>query len=875
VIWYDQSHKYYKSIQATFYQQYWGKHLHHPQSLPSRNHMTLNHLPILHVIPQLQDTLRTHSLALLTAEPGAGKTTQVPLALIHEPWLGNKKILMLEPRRLAARMAATYIARLLNESVGKTVGYRTRLDTKISSATQIEVVTEGILTRILQHDPSLNEYGLVIFDEFHERSLQADLGLALTLQSQSLFRPDLRLLIMSATLDLQSLTPQLLKDAPVLTCEGSRFPVDTRYSGPLEKSTFTQHVARLIQNLLRTESGNLLVFLPGVREIQQVNEHLAQGSLPHQVLLAPLYGNLPSQAQDQAILPPPTGWRKIVLATNIAETSLTIEGIRVVLDTGLMRVPRFDVRSGMSRLVTIPISQQSAEQRRGRAGRLEPGLCIRCWSEATQRTLAIRTPPEILEADLTALALELAVWGIHDESELVWLDSPPAGALAHARELLQFLGALDDKGQVTDQGRTMADLPLHPRLAHMIVRGTRMRLGTMACDLAAILSEPAFLKGTTAQGLIDLRLRMEEYLHQVNRSITSGIVQRISHTSQSWQRKLRIGKEANPSKQDHEDLGILLALAYPDRIAQQQSDGSRRYKMANGRLVQFHQPHPLEHDEFLVIADLDGVQPISRIYLAAPILRDDLVKHFSERFQAQDIITWNPGTQSVLATKLLRLGELILKESRLHKPDPDVVMATLIEGIRQHGISCLPWSKDQRHWQSRVQFLHRAMKTETAWPDVRDDALLQTLEIWLAPYLTDLTNLSQVQRVDLTWPLQALLSAEQRRSLESLAPTHLSVPSGSRIALDYQSGEIPILAVRLQEVFGMTKTPTVANGQIPVLLHLLSPARRPVQVTQDLQSFWNSGYAEVKKDLKGRYPKHFWPDDPLQAPPTRGIKKRI
>jgi len=835
--------------------------------------MTLAHLPILRVISQLQHTLRTHSLALLTAEPGAGKTTQVPLALMHEPWLGNKKIIMLEPRRLAARTAATYIAGLLNEPAGKTVGYRTRLDTKISSATQIEIVTEGVLTRILQHDPSLNEYGLIIFDEFHERSLQADLGLALTLQTQSVFREDLRLLIMSATLNVRTLSHSLNR-APVLTCEGTIFPVDTQYIGPFEKNTFAQQVASTIHRLLHTETGNLLVFLPGAGEIRRVEENLTQGSLPDKVLVAPLYGNLASKTQDQAILPPQPGWRKIVLATNIAETSLTIEGIRIVVDTGLMRVPRFDVQSGMSRLVTLPISQQSAEQRRGRAGRLEPGLCIRCWSETTQRTLAARTPPEILEADLSSLALELAVWGIQDESELVWLDSPPAGALAHARQLLQFLGALDGKGRVTEHGLTMADLPLHPRLAHMVVQGIRMRRGALACDLAAMLSEPNFLKGTPAQGEVDIRFRMEEYHHQVNRRIASGVVQRITHASKNWQRTLGISQKSNHTKWDQEDLGILLALAYPDRIAQRQSDGTRRYKMTNGRLARFHQPQPLEHDEFLVIPNLDGAQPVSRINLAAPILRDDLVKHFSERFQTQAIMTWDVETQSVLANTVVRLGELVLKEGRLHQPDPEVVMAKLLDGIRHHGISCLPWTKDQRHWQSRVQFLRRVIKTEPAWPDVTDAILLQTLETWLAPYLTNLTSLSQVQRVDLTWPLQALLSAEQRQAFESLAPTHLSVPTGSRIALDYDSDESPILAVRLQEVFGMTKTPTVANGRIPVLMHLLSPARRPVQVTQDLQSFWNSGYAQVKKELKGRYPKHFWPEDPLQAAPTRGIKKR-
>jgi ATP-dependent helicase HrpB len=753
------------------------------------------------------------------------------------------------------------------------VGYRTRLDTKVGPTTKIEVVTEGILTRILQHDPSLNEYGLVIFDEFHERSLQADLGLALTLQTQSLFRKDLRLLIMSATLDTRTLTQQL-KQAPVITCKGKMFPVETRYLGSFENREFAQQVAKTIQRLLKTETGNMLVFLPGAGEIRRVEQQLSDLSLPQQTLITSLYGNLSPQAQDQAILPPPTGWRKVVLSTNIAETSLTIEGIRIVLDIGLMRLPRFDPCSGMSRLTTITISQASAEQRRGRAGRLEPGLCVRCWSETTQRTLAPRTPPEILDTDLTSLALELAVWGIQDPAELFWLDPPPTGALAQARQLLRSLGALSIEGHVTEHGRKMADLPLHPRLAHMVLQGIRRQLGTLGCDLAAVLSERDLLKGSAAQDQTDLRSKMEEYYRQTHGGTGSGVIQRISQASQGWQKMLGITAQPGNQKHNIDLIGIPLAQAYPDRIAQRQANESRRYKLANGRLARFRHPDPLEHKEFLVIADLDGTQPVAHIYIATPIDRDDLFKHFSNLIQTNETVEWDEEKESVVANKERRLGELILEKSRLSKPDPELMVAALFFGVRSRGISSLPWSKDQRNWQSRVQFLHRVMGAETAWPDVTDDTLLNTLETWLAPYLTEISSLAQLKKLDLTWPLHALLSAGQRRNVDTLAPTHLTVPSGSRIALDYESGEIPILAVRLQELFGMTETPFVANGKMPVLIYLLSPARRPVQATQDLKSFWKTGYVEVKKELKGRYPKHFWPDDPLQAPPTRGIKKR-
>ncbi len=834
--------------------------------------------PIDAIIPQLQQTLRQHPIVLLTAQPGAGKTTQIPLALLKEPWLISKTIIMLEPRRLAARAAARRMSDLLGEAVGTTVGYRTRLDTKIGPNTKLEVVTEGILTRILQHDPSLQKYGLIIFDEFHERSLQADLGLTLCLESQKVFREDLRLLIMSATLDSAAISQQL-RQAPVITCEGKMFPVETRYVGKPEGKNFAMQVAHSIHHLLKTEQGNLLVFLPGAGEIRQVERLLADLPLDPRTRIAPLYGDLSAQAQDQAILPPPAGWRKVVLSTNIAESSLTIEGIRLVIDTGLMRVPRFDSRSGMSRLATLTVSQQSAEQRRGRAGRLEPGLCIRFWSEAEQHTLTPRTTPEILDADLTSLVLELSEWGNHDPQELLWLDPPPSGAIAQAQQLLHSLGACDTHGYITDHGRAMAGLPMHPRLAHMVLKGKTLGVGALACDLAAALSERNLFKGSFAREHADLRTRFDSLyggapVQRNTGALDIGTIQRIRQVSQSWQRTLHITTPHHVPKQQIDQLGVLLALAYPDRIAQRQSDEDRRYRLANGRSARFHHPDPLEHEEWLVIADLNGAPATALIYMAAPISREDLISHCGDLIQSMDSVMWDGSMQAVRSIRQRRLGELILEEGRLSDPDPDLVLTSLLDGLRSTGLSCLPWNPTLRNWQARVQFLRRATEPASSWPDVSDDTLLQTLDQWLGPFLSNLSSLNQLKRIDLAWPLQALLSPEQRRTLDTLAPTHLTVPSGSYIPLDYLSGEIPILAVRLQELFGQCNTPRLVNGRVPVLIHLLSPARRPVQVTQDLISFWQTGYTEVKKELKGRYPKHFWPDDPLQAPPTRGIKKR-
>ncbi len=839
----------------------------------------MSRLPIEDVLPALRSALAEGRNALLTAPPGAGKTTRVPLAFLDAPWLQDRRIMMLEPRRLAARAAAHRMATTLGEQVGETIGYRMRLDRKVGPKTSVEVVTEGILTRLLQQDPSLNDYGLILFDEFHERSLQADTGLALCLETQRLFRPELRLLVMSATLDCGAVA-DLLGQAPVISCEGRLFPVETRYLDQPLSGHLDLAVVQAIRRALTQDEGSLLVFLPGMAEIRRVERRLLNSHLSPDVLIAPLHGDLAQEAQDLAIAPTPSGTRKIVLATSIAETSLTIDGVRVVIDAGLLRVPRFDPRTGLTRLDTIRVTQDSAEQRRGRAGRLESGICYRLWTSAEHHSLAPRRPPEMLEADLAPLMLELASLGTVDPSELSWLTPPPPGAVAQGRELLTGLGALDAGGHITAHGKQLAELPLHPRLAHMLLKAVPLNLAGLACDVAALLSERDILRGPSGWRNADLRLRLDlldgHPDHAAGATVDRVACQRIQRTADLWLRQLPHQPRAVRSdrKDGLDPVGLLLALAYPDRIAQRQRGSDARYLLANGRGALFANPDPLATEDYLVIADLDGGTQWARIDLATPVALSDLERLFADEIREVDTVSWDGRAQVVRATRQRQLGSLVLLERALAKPDPSLLSAALLQGIRQSGLDSLAWTPDLRQWRARVMFLRRVEGSNSTWPDLSDDTLVRRLEEWLGPYLDGLTKLDQIKRLDLMTPVYALLTWEQQRLLDRLAPTHLTVPSGSRIRVEYETSDLPILAVRLQEMFGCRETPRLMDGKIPVMLHLLSPARRSVQVTKDLASFWAFAYHEVKKELRGRYPKHHWPDDPLKAPPTSKAKRR-
>lgn len=833
-------------------------------------------LPIHDVLGDLKKTLEDASCALLVAPPGAGKTTIVPLALLEETWLAGRRILLLAPRRLAARAAARYMAAILGQKVGQTVGYRVRMESRVGPETRIEVVTEGVLIRMLQNDPALTGVGLVIFDEFHERNLDADLGLALCRDVQGVLNENLRLIVMSATLDPAPLAI-LLNNAPLIRCDGHMFPVKTRYCVRPAARSLERTMASVIRKSMHAGEGNILAFLPGAAEIRRTVRMLEAADLPDNWTIAPLYGTLPQDRQDAAIMPPPEGRHKIVLATAIAETSLTIEGIRVVVDGGLQRAPRFDPGRGMTRLVTLPVSRASADQRRGRAGRLGPGICYRLWREAGTRALVRTNRPEILDADLTALALELAVWGVDDPAALSWLDLPPKGALAHARELLADLEALDGSGRVTAHGRRMAQLPLHPRLAHMVLSAMEMNGGQTACDLAAILSERDPIHFTGRWRDADLKLRLEAlgaYREKRRFRLHAGTVdhsaaKRILKVSATLQRRMRLKGRHNARIEP----GWLLARAYPDRIARRRSGSPGRFLLSNGRGAFLDPSEPLSASAFLVAPRLDGNRRESRIFLAAAAQKEDLLDPFAHRVQWRDTVSWNSRRQAVSAIREQTLGAIVFATEPLRNPPSEAVTNAMLAGIQSTGIDCLPWTRKLRTWQARVTMLARIDAADGPWPDVGDEALIDTLESWLAPFLTGRRRLSDLSPKYLSDALRSHLDWKQRLRLEELAPTHLTVPSGSRLPIDY-SGPEPILAVRLQEMFGLGSTPTIAGGRVPLTLHLLSPANRPVQITRDLAGFWQNGYPVVKKELKGRYPKHAWPDDPMTAPPTSRVKPR-
>lgn len=812
-------------------------------------------LPVEEVVPALRGALGEGNAAVLEAPPGAGKTTLVPLRLLEEPWLAGRRVLVLAPRRLAARAAATRMAALLGEEPGETVGYATRFERRLSPRTRIEVVTEGLLTRRLQRDPGLEGYGLVVFDEFHERSLDADLGLALCLEVQGALRPDLRLLAMSATLDGAGLAG-FLGGAPLVRSEGRLFPVRVEHLPPAAGEPLERRVARAVEAALRATSGDVLVFLPGAAEIRRAQEELASRLAGPSLSLHALHGELPRAAQDAAIRPAPTGARKVVLATNIAETSLTIEGVTAVVDSGLERRPRFSPRTGMSRLVTVPISRASAEQRRGRAGRLGPGVCYRLWPQEEDRGRAERRPPEIEEADLAPLALELAAWGVADPTGLRFLTPPPAGAWERAREVLRELEALDGAGLITAHGRAMAELPLHPRLAHMVLRARERGMGGTAVAVAALLSgrDPEHHRGDP-----DLALR-------VARLGQGGAYREAERVRAQLARAL--GEPA--PRADSDATGAVVSLAYPDRLAQARRGAAGAFRLASGRGARLDPGAGLAKEPWLAVAELeDG--PEGRIGLAARIGFEDIERLHGGRFAAVDEIAFDPREGAVVARRALRLGALVLKEQPLAEPDPAQVAAALCEGVRAMGLGVLPWRDAARAFRARVAFLRR--REPERWPALDDAALLTDLESWLGPYLAGMRRLADLQALDLAAILLARLDPVLRRELDRRAPATVRVPTGREVAVDY-GADPPVLAVKLQELFGLQATPAVDEGRVPLSLHLLSPAGRPVAVTRDLGRFWAEGYAAVRKELRGRYPKHPWPEDPLAAAPTRGTKAR-
>jgi ATP-dependent helicase HrpB len=812
-------------------------------------------LPIDDILEALGTGLEESSNAVLVAEPGAGKTTRVPLALKDALWLKGRRIVMLEPRRVAARAAARFMARSLGEQVGETVGYRVRFDARVTARTRIEIVTEGVLTRKLQGDPMLDGIGLVIFDEFHERSLETDLALALTLEVQEALRPDLKILVMSATLEAQALA-DLLGGAPVLRSRGRLFPVETFHVGRSIRHTVARDVAAATRVALDKHPGSVLAFLPGESEIRRAEEALKSSPLERSIDVLPLYGSLSAAEQDRAIAPALPGRRKVVLATTIAETSLTIEGVSIVIDGGFKRAPRFDPGSGMTRLETVRVSAAAAEQRRGRAGRLGPGVCYRLWPEAEMLALASHDLPEILSADLAPFLLELACSGIGDPSRLKLLTPPPAGALAQARDLLLRLGAIDGNGLITTHGKDMAELPLHPRLAHMVMRGKELGQGALAAEIAAILEERDVLQG---QGDANIASRL--HLMRSDKRLA-----RAKLAAEQIRRRARI-----QSRVAEGDAGELVALAYSDRIAQAR-DRRGSFRMANGQGAVLDESDALAREKFLAVATTDGNSGNARIYLAAPIGEESIESLFGDHIETRTQVRWDRRAEAVAAKVERRLGALVLEERPIENADAEAMAAAMLEGVKSLGIQALPWSETARALQNRVATMRR-LEPNGPWPDVSDEALGRSMEEWLKPSLYGKSRRQHLAEIDMAGVLRSLLPAQQLRQIDALLPARIKVPSGSEIGIDY-TGDAPVLRVKLQELFGAKNLPPIAGGRIKLKIELLSPAGRPLAVTQDLASFWANSYAQVRAEMRGRYPKHHWPEDPLTAPPSRGPKRK-
>ncbi|MDP2782248.1 ATP-dependent helicase HrpB [Devosia sp.] len=814
--------------------------------------LSLPPLPIDDALPALQAALVAGPYAVLVAPPGAGKTTRVPLALLDAPWLGDKRIIMLEPRRLAARAAAGQMARLLGEEVGQTIGYRVRMDTKVSARTRVEIVTEGVFTRMLLDDPELTGTAAVLFDEFHERSLDGDLGLALTLDAAAL-RPDLRVLVMSATID-GARVARLLNNAPVIESLGRAFPVETIHREPDPLQRLEDQVTVAILAALRDHDGSALVFLPGQGEITRVAERLT-GRVPANTDIAPLYGQLTPAEQDRAIRPAEPGRRKIVLATAIAETSLTIDGVRIVIDSGFRRIPVYEPGTGLTTLDTRRVSRAGADQRRGRAGRTAPGICIRLWNEGQTAALAPFDTPEILAADLANLVLDLANWGVSDPARLPFLDPPPAPAWAEATALLQRLDALDASGHLTPEGKALARLPLHPRLAHMVVAAAGEDDALTAAQLAMLIGE----RGLGGDGT-DLAHRLERFRRDSGKRAADA-----KSLAQRWARAAG-GNNDNPQSPGHH-----LARAFPDRIAQ--AAGPRgRFRLANGRQASLETTDALAGQPFLVVTDITGAAATGRIRAAAALDRAELETLFAHRITATTTLTYDPASASVRARRSRQLDALKLADEPVPVDDPEAAARLLAQAAARRGLDGLPWSRDQAAWRARASFLHATLGED--WPDLSAQALAQSVDEWLAPALFGLNKLSEINGENLRTALDLLLPYARRQAIEALLPSHFIAPTGNAVPIDYAVEGGPAIEIRVQELFGLTRHPTIANGRIRLLLVLLSPAHRPIQTTRDLPGFWSGSWADVVKDLKGRYPRHPWPDDPAKARPTARAKPR-
>ena len=816
-------------------------------------------LPIDAILDELRDALATRASAVVVAPPGAGKTTRVPLALMEESWLRGRKILVLEPRRIAARAAAERMAYSLSEAVGERIGLRARMVSKSGPKTRIEVVTEGVFTRMILDDPELSGIGAVLFDEFHERSLDADLGLALALDCQRGFRDDLRILAMSATLD-GARVAQLLGDAPVIASEGRAFPVETHYLGRDPHARIEDQMAHAVMRALRAESGTILAFLPGQGEIRRVEERLADRIGDPAIMLAPLYGAMDTKAQDLALRPAANGLRKVVLATSIAETSITIEGVRVVIDSGLARVPRFEPDVGVTRLETVRVSRAAADQRRGRAGRTGPGVCYRLWDERQTQSLSAFAEPEIRCADLAGLLLDCAEWGTVDPRSLSWIDPPSEAAIDAARKELAELEALDADGRITATGRRLRSLPLPPRLARMVISAAELGHAGEAAEIAAVSVERG-LGGNDA----DLARRLEGFRRDRSRRASD-----MRKLAAGWAGMASSGRLLQGPREEM-SVARLLALAYPGRIGKARG-APGQFLLANGRGANLDAAHPLARSPFLVAAELSGAAASTRILLAAAADETDVLAAAGKRIRETDETEFDQSAAALRSRRVRRLEAITIATAPRAVVASEESARLLAEGIATLGVSRLPWSKAQIQLRDRVGFLRAAGGGE--WPDLTDEALARTVVEWLAPFLAGKTKLSEISVDALGAALDALLPWSLQRRLDEEAPTHFEAPTGNRHAIDYQAASAPSLHIRVQELFGLTRHPSIANGRLALTLHLLSPARRPIQITRDLPGFWKGSWAAVRAEMKGRYPRHPWPDDPAAAAPTARAKPR-